>query len=332
MNQKPTVPGREWLLSWSNVEQLMAQGNFRHAFHVGRHAVLTHRSGHLGVEVQLEDGEDCTKLPVLPQALEFRADSQTRILTVTCVAANLQRTFYSYVCEALELIKGHGLRSSSAFQEAWVHLGELLEQEAVLTREKQLGLIGELTFLKLLASQPKFGWSGALAAWHQSANAEHDFALETCDVEVKSTSKEVRSHVIGSLNQLTESPNRDLFMLSFQFSPSPAHAKGSTTLEYQVKAITSEIGHDNDLLSRFTGRLERAGWCSEHGPNYTACFVQRSSPRLIKVDDSFPRITPATLGLIPPDQLARINSVIYSVDVSGMGSELNAETLNQLLL
>ena len=199
-----------------------------------------------------------------------------------------------------------------------------------MSREKQLGLIGELTFLEKLSSVPTMGWTQALDAWHQSAVSEHDFALELRDIEVKSTSREAREHVIGSLNQLRESPPRELYLVSFQFSSAPAHVKGSTSLRDKVAGIQKTLAKGDELKNRLEARLSRAGWRPDHTPHYTARFVERAAPLLIKVNESFPRIVPYTLKLMPPDQLTRISSVIYTVDVSGMGTELNTSSIVEL--
>jgi len=326
-----TTSGRPWLIAWRNVEQLMALGPFLHPLPVGESTNLSYDGSRLSVIVALAADEKPEGLPALPQALNFTADPQQRRLTITCEDRELQKYFYTYIGQALELMHTHGAKSVAAFKEAWLRLGELLEQDTILSKEKQLGLIGELTLLEKLASLPAVGWSRALDAWHQSAGAEHDFALELRDIEVKSTSKEVREHVIGSLNQLRESPPRELFVVSFQFSSAPAHVKGSVTLRDKVAGVQQALAGNGELTNRLEARLTRAGWRPNHTPHYTARFVERAAPLLIKVDDSFPRIVPDTLKLIPPDQLTRIASVIYSVDVSGMGTELNANSIAGLL-
>lgn len=327
----PDGTGRDWLLSWTNVQELMSEGNFRHPFPTRRPSVLTCVGGRLGVEVGIDRDENVSELPVLPQALHFTLQMGAKTLTVSCVDDALQKYFYTYTCEALDLMQTKNLRAVAAFKEAWLRLGELLEQDTILSREKQLGLIGELIFLEQLAAVPATGWTGALDAWHQSAEAEHDFALKLRDVEVKSTSKEAREHVIGSLNQLRESHPRELFLVSFQFSSAPAHVKGSVSLHDKVAGIQETLVGRGDLLNRLEARLSRAGWRPDHTPHYTARFIERSAPLLIKIDESFPRIVPDTLKLMPPDQLARVSSVIYSVDVSGMGTELDSDSIAGLL-
>lgn len=322
---------RDWLLSWTNVQELMVQGNFHHPFSTGRPSVLTYTGGKLGIEVAVDHDEDISKLPILPHALHFSLLPGSTTLIVSCDDDGLQKYFYTYACEALELMRTKNLRAVAAFQEAWLRLGELLEQDTILSKEKQLGLIGELTFLEKLSSVPTMGWTQALDAWHQSAVAEHDFALELRDIEVKSTSREAREHVIGSLNQLRESLPRELYLVSFQFSSAPAHVKGSTSLRDKVAGIQKTLAKRAELKNRLEARLSRAGWRPDHTPHYTARFVERAAPLLIKVNESFPRIVPDTLKLMPPDQLTRISSVIYTVDVSGMGSELNTDSIAGLL-
>ena len=322
---------QDWLLSWTNVQELMVQGNFHHPFPTGRPSVLTYTGGRLGIEVAVDHDEDVSKLPVLPQALHFSLLPGDTKLIVSCDDDGLQKYFYTYACEALELMRTKNLRAVAAFQEAWLRLGELLEQDTILSREKQLGLIGELTFLEKLSSVPTMDWTQALDAWHQSAVAEHDFALELRDIEVKSTSREAREHVIGSLNQLRESTPRELYLVSFQFSSAPAHVKNSTSLRDKVAGIQETLAKRDELKNRLEARLSRAGWRPDHTPHYTARFVERAAPLLIKVNESFPRIVPDTLKLMPPDQLTRISSVIYTVDVSGMGTDLNTSSIVELL-
>jgi len=325
-----TTSGRPWLIAWRNVEQLMALGPFLHPLPVGESTNLSYDGSRLSVIVALAADEKPEGLPALPQALNFTADPQQRRLTITCEDRDLQKYFYTYIGQALELMHTHGAKSVAAFKEAWSRLGDLLEEQVVLSRERQLGLIGELRLLEMVAANPRCGWPVALDAWHRSANSEHDFALPAVDLEVKTTSKESRVHMIGSLNQLRESPGRPLYLVSFQYSSSPVHANGSTTLNDKVQGVLTALAGKPDLAEKFSQRLERAGWDSAHSPHYSARFIERAEPRLIPVNSAFPRIIPENLTGLAEDLRARIQSVVYSIDVSALGAELTPQRLAEL--
>lgn len=325
-----TTSGRPWLIAWRNVEQLMALGPFLHPLPVGESTNLSYDGSRLSVIVALAADEKPEGLPALPQALNFTADPQQRRLTITCEDRDLQKYFYTYIGQALELMHTHGAKSVAAFKEAWSRLGDLLEEQVVLSRERQLGLIGELRLLEMVAANPRCGWPVALDAWHRSANSEHDFALPAVDLEVKTTSKESRVHMIGSLNQLRESPGRPLYLVSFQYSSSPVHVNGSTTLNDKVQGVLIALAGKSDLAEKFSQRLERTGWDSAHSPHYSARFIERAEPRLIPVNSAFPRIIPENLTGLAEDLRARIQSVVYSIDVSALGAELTPQRLAEL--
>jgi hypothetical protein len=309
----------------------MAQGPFRHTIPTGRSTTLIYDGLHLAVNVSFDQDDDPAKLPVLPQALRFETEAQNLTLTVTCTEPELHKYFYTYICHALEVIREENRPTVLAFRESWARTQELLEQQLVLSRDKQLGLLGELTLLSKVAETHRHQWRAALDSWHREANAEHDFAFSSVDIEVKTTSKEDRVHMIGSLNQLRPSPGRGLYLLSLQFSPSPKYAIGSTSLNDKISEILDALAWSEDLSSQFRKRLMSAGWNEDHSSYYNHTLIQRSQPKLIKVDDAFPRLTPENLGNLPPDLLVRIQSVVYAVNVTGLGEDLTPTQLADLI-
>jgi len=322
---------RPWLPTWQTVELLIAQGPFRHAIPAGKSAILSYDGQRLAITVSLGPDEDPARLPALPQALRFDIDVRSRALTVTCTEPELHKYFYTYACHALEFIREGQQLAVAAFREAWVRTRELIEQQVVLSRDKQLGLLGELILLANVAATHHLGWRAALESWHRAANAEHDFAFRSADIEVKTTSKETRAHIIGSLNQLKASPGRSLYLLSLQFSASPLHANGSISLNEKITEIRNAFGTTDDLRTQFLQRLTSAGWNEEHSSHYNYRVIERSHPTIIKVDDEFPRLTPENLVGLRPDHLVRIQSVVYSVDVSGLGEALTPRLLAELI-
>lgn len=308
----------------------MALGPFRHTIPAGQSTTLIYDGEQLAISVSLSQNDDPAKLPVLPRALRFETDIPRQILTVTCSEPDLHKYFYTYICHALEAIREKHQPAVVAFRESWIRTRELLEQQIVLSHDKQLGLLGELILLSLVAETLSNGWSAALDSWHRDAHAEHDFAFGSADIEVKSTSKEARVHMIGSLNQLRASPGRRLFLLSLQFSAAPPHANGSVSLNEKVRDIFGDIAASAELTSRFRDRLARAGWHEDHGDHYDHRVIERSVPKIIQVDEGFPRLTNEKITGLPTELLARIKSVVYSVDVAGLGEDLTPNLISEI--
>jgi hypothetical protein len=217
----------------------------------------------------------------------------------------------------LELTQQQGFSPYAAVDEAWKRWGELIEQQSILSRERQVGLIGELLLLNGLASSK--GWQYAIDAWHQTARAEHDFCIGHCDIEVKATTSDRRIHTIGSIDQLLPSPSRPLYLLSNQFAVAPRLAEKSFSLASLVSSAFEVLETSPLQQAALKERLEQAGWREHHMPYYQTTFVVRSPAQLIQVDDQFPRVIPAMLSSALGSVASRIESVMYSIDVSGLG-------------
>lgn len=190
---------------------------------------------------------------------------------------------------------------------------ELLEGALGLSLEHELGLFGELTVLDCLIS----GMSGpeAVAAWHGSNGAEHDFDLGCGDLEVKSTASEKRVHWIGSLGQLNPTPGRRLWLLSMQLTTGLGEA---VTIAELIGKLRSKLaGADQDAFEK---KLYAAGWRDRYAPKIRRRFRLRSIPLLLPVNADFPALTQdrvAAAGM----PLPRLREIAYSIDVAGLAEE-----------
>ena len=232
---------------------------------------------------------------------------------------SLFHTFYSFGVEIVDQVQLFKKNPITTFKEIWAKWNLLLEDEAILSKEKQLGLLGELWLLELISMTG--GWGYALESWHDIANSEHDYCLQKIDIEVKSTTSELRRHQISSLTQLVPTNNRDLFLASFQFTPCSKDAEGAVSLQTQTQTIEESIDNQ-ELISQFRSRLGLAGWREDHTMQYRSTYLPRTKPRLIKVDEKCPRLTPDLLQLVDPSVLNGISDVRYRIDVTGLGIEL----------
>jgi hypothetical protein len=257
----------------------------------------------------------------LPKFLAFDINqiSGMKKLVISCVSSELFRSFYDFIHEVLELVHSGELLPNDAVDEAWSKWGQLIERESSLSREKQVGLIGEIWCLERIAKV--HGWEFALDAWHKTSISEHDFCLRSTDIEVKTTTNELRTHMIGSLNQLQPSHGRELFLLSIQITSSSMMANNSFSLASSVRSIEDSLRDKASNLEKFKLRLEQVGWQENHMNFYDATYIMRSKSRFLKVDDNCPRIIDSTLIGLTDEIRARIGSVSYRIDVTGLGIE-----------
>lgn len=313
-------PARDWVISWQNLEGLISEGNsFRMLIAGGQNAWISFDA--IRTELAVEIEQQVASLPtVLPQAIAMRLTKDAKgydLLVLATTSIELRRYFYDFAVEVLELTQRGGYTAKAAVDEAWKRWGELIEQQSVLSRERQVGLIGELNLLRLIAA--RHGWSFAIDAWHRTAKAKHDFCLELCDIEVKTTTSDRRIHTIGSIDQLLPSPNRPLYILSNQFAVAPRLAANSFSLTSTVRDLLKELENDVMLQNALKQRLTQVGWRENHMGYYQTTFVVRNFARLVPVNDACPRIVPPMLMAGLGSVSSRIESVMYSIDVSDLG-------------
>lgn len=190
---------------------------------------------------------------------------------------------------------------------------ELLEGAPGLSAEREVGLFGELTVLDFLIS----GTSGseAIAAWRGPNGDEHDFDLGCGDLEVKATTSEKRVHWIGSLGQLTPTPDRLLWLLSIQLTT--GLNDGVTIAELIGKLRSRLSGADQEVFDK---KLYAVGWQDGYAAKVRRRFRLRSIPLLLPVNMDFPALTQeriAATGI----QLSRLREISYSIDVAGLADE-----------
>lgn len=275
---------------------------------------------------------DSEELPKpLPKALNFKIyeNNGSLRLIVSCSSVELFRSFYDFIREVLELVHAGSHSPKNAVDEAWSKWGQLIERESSLSREKQIGLIGELWLLERLANL--HGWDFALDSWHKVSVSEHDFCLRSSDIEVKTTTSENRSHMIGSLTQLQPSHGRELFLLSIQITTASMMARESFSLASKVRLIEELLKNSLENRNKFRYRLEQVGWQESHMNFYDATYLIRSKSRFVKVDENCPRIIEMSLGGMSDEMRARIRAVSYRIDVTGLGTEDDEPAFKKVL-
>ena len=316
-----TIKGnRERFLSWENLQERMDL-NFPFIQNVPgdhpAHFFYEPSRQELGIRILVETSELPIVQPVSVRIL-VQVYERKMFLEIRSSDELLFREFYDFCCEVIDEIQVNGTSPAQAVDAEWGAWVRLLDREAILSREKQIGLIGELWLFNFLARD--YDYELILDSWHRDNSAEHDFCYSNFDVEVKTTTNEQRIHLINSFYQLESSPDRDLFLLSVQLTPSARAAVDSFSLSSMVDCLL-KLAPTQDLETAFKKRLEFTGWREDHSRHYRQTYLLRTNPSLILVDELCPRIVYQDLLKVKNIQIDRIKSISYRIDVSGLGTD-----------
>lgn len=317
------------ILSWAHVDNRIASNtSFRDPVAGSPDADLFYDAyrGELGVSIESESELLPSIEPSSFSVEIFRGSKNS--LVIRNLEPRLNREFYDFCVDILDGAQIGGLDPSRAVDAAWSSWMRLLDSKSVLSDEKQLGLLGELWLLQRVSES--HGWTTALDSWHEDTNSEHDFCLPNFDIEVKTTTSENREHIISSLNQLSPVPGRRLYLLSIQFTRAASGTADAFSLADTIHSIQAKLA-PLELLNLFNDRIQAVGCKTEHIRHYGKLYLQRSAPRLMMVDEYFPRLTPALLQTLGDSISTRVRGVQYRINVDGLGYEDDSEEFLQLL-
>jgi hypothetical protein len=199
--------------------------------------------------------------------LNVGAGAQTAV-EVSTGNANLFQDFYAFCCTVADRVQLDREPVETALEKTLSSWAALIRQKRVLSDNRQLGLFGELIFLKRIAAV--IGWSAAVEAWQGFDSEEHDFTLVTTDIEVKSTRSESRIHQISSLTQLVPKQDRRLAIVSIQLTPGVG--KGSQSLAKLIASIFSAASSaEPRAVEMIRYRLTEQGWSDELSSTHSSC-------------------------------------------------------------
>lgn len=174
---------------------------------------------------------------------------------------------------------------------------------AVLGPEAEVGLFGELIFLKQLTDSG-LNTFNAVESWYGPLDGLQDFMLGHGAVEVKATLAEKGFPAkIHSLEQLDDSVVQPIFLGAVRLSRNPS----GWTLSELISVIRELMSQDRQALSEFDNRLLRAGYLDSHSEHYIRQFSVTEIRNLL-VGEEFPRMTP---GTVP----SGIRSAKYEIDI-----------------
>ncbi|MGW4112640.1 PD-(D/E)XK motif protein [Actinosynnema sp. NPDC004786] len=269
----------------------------------------------LGLRVAVSGKEDApdTKLRNILARIALRDGK--RFFEVVVTARDLFQDAYPILCSVADRVQLGGLSPARALHATLDRMSSLLRTPEALTREREIGLFGELLVLGGLIE--RLGAVKSVEAWRGSLAEEHDFGLPELDVEVKTTTSESRTHWIESLTQLVPKEGRPLWLVSHQLTS--AGAGTGSSLPGLIEAVSAQLGpgrHQDD----FEDALARSGWRDAYRERLTTRWARRSASRGYHVTGPFPRLTPDDLrnrGVV----IDRIPTIRYRIDLDGFADE-----------
>jgi hypothetical protein len=208
---------------------------------------------------------------------------------------------------------------SDAFNIALESWRNLITRRPLLSDSEQQGLFGELALL--LAFLNEFGKDAVMTwvAYSSDVASRHDFRLGDIEIEVKTTRRRRRIHQINGLTQLVASPGHQLYVLSLKYESAGLNAGKS--LSEIITKIRLLLASGTSARMDFEAKLQRAKFRDEDLQNYQEALIAAGEPKLLAVDDNFPRIVPELLEAACPNQLSsRIHQITYEVDLEGLGA------------
>jgi hypothetical protein len=191
------------------------------------------------------------------------------------------------------------------------------DDDGVLKAEAELGLIGELQFVRLrLASG--MAAERAIEAWQGPYDSLHDFIFPRGELEVKtSTRVGPFSASIASLDQLDESIVKPLYFAAVQFTL----AGVGTRLPEMVVSLVADFALSGDVLHLLQKALLAAGYHDYAAARYRRRFSYLMTT-IFEVGQSFPRLSK---GNVPQG----VVSAVYQIELDAVS--LQAKTLADIL-
>jgi hypothetical protein len=184
-----------------------------------------------------------------------------------------------------------------------------------LGREKQIGLYGELVFLKTLigAGVPA---ADAVAWWYGPIRENQDFQAGNRAVEVKTTTGNSPTSLrIANELQLDDADCASVYLLHLWLKEMD---RDGVSLPHLVDEITGLLSGTTEQL--FSDRLAEAGYHDVHRPLYEDTGYAERQRRYYAIGDAFPRI-------LRSDLRAGVSRVEYGIDVAGFEGYVRDEAV-----
>jgi hypothetical protein len=182
-----------------------------------------------------------------------------------------------------------------------------------LSRERQVGLYGELTFLKTMLASG-IPAVNAVKWWHGPDSENQDFHAGKGGLEVKTTTGNSPTAIrISNELQLDNSECKPLYLLHLWLRELESSGLSLPKLIDEIIALVDRMAAQN-----FADRLVAAGYHEIHRPLYEETGYVEWARRYYAVEDTFPRICRADLR-------PGVSRVEYQIDLAGFESLVRDE-------
>jgi hypothetical protein len=181
----------------------------------------------------------------------------------------------------------------------------------ILSIEEQIGLFGELWFLKHWIF-PRVGVAEGVERWRGPFGARHDFEWMGTSIEVKATQSTVGPiHWINGLDQLAPPETGRLFLYSVRVRE---EGGADNSLNQLIKALEEELSEHDQAWTKFESALVQRGYVAAYEDEYAKLKLRIADEGLFDVRDEFPRITSENLVGGSPAGVGRVD---YQINLSG---------------
>lgn len=195
----------------------------------------------------------------------------------------------------------------------------LLEKDVQLSKERELGLLGELSLLRKL-----IGIYGAVAVsfWSGCNDETHDFYIQGNAIEVKATAQKAPYKAsISSEYQLdTQDVLKELYLQFYAFRKSESDGVTLPEIIHEVEAL---LNADTAYLQQFYEKLQRYGYFPQCAELYRTGYFSREE-NLYKVSGEFPRVERSKLEV-------GLSNVAYSISLDICQKFIMTEEIQILL-
>lgn len=172
--------------------------------------------------------------------------------------------------------------------QSFMHHGK----DGFLSPEKEVGLFGELEFLRELLSS---GLPATIAidGWEGPFEGIHDFRLGNGAIEVKTTLSPIGFPAqINSLEQLDDALVQPFFLAGIRLALNTS----GITLPEQIDGLRNILSKTPEALAMFNSALLNVGFLEGKSNCYSRRFLL-SEKKIMRVFDEFPRITRADVKI-----------------------------------
>lgn len=273
--------------------------------------------GHRHLLIHVPDGttpvsqRETRSLEVATSRFQVGPNPEALYVDLTCIDSTQHPTFSAVAQDLLRSLRTSSGPLRDSILNALARWRAFWSAKATgLSREDALGLFGELWFMRR--------WLGPVNAqvverWQATEGARHDFQWPSASVEVKTTATRTAGesvHQIGSLDQLADPEQGQLFLFSLQACDD---ALATNTLHTLVEGLAADLQNDFQALTSLNEKLATRGYTP--ADKQAACRTLRVlAERLYRVGEGFPRLVRSTFQ--PTGLPAGVLDVGYAIDLA----------------